>query len=226
MRRVALLLLLALPVPALADGPVSRVFTLAHRPAREAVSVVEPLLSPDGSVLVRPGDNSLTVVDDAATVARVAEVLARFDVAPASYRVSVRLIRGSSKPAPPGNAATDLPSLPSGLLPYASYQEIGRFEAVTAEGERLETSVGGRYSVSFNLRRTVSGSDRVELSRFVLARREGPSKLGGVDVIHPLLQSNIGLLVGQTFVMVATPSEGSGEALLLVVVAERAEAGS
>jgi len=226
MKRLTLFLLLVLAVPVLADGPVSRVFTLEHRPAREAVSVVEPLLSPEGSVLMRPRDNSLTVVDDAATVARVAEVLARFDVAPASYRVSVRLIRGSAKPASPGVAAVALPSLPSGLLPYASYHEIGRFEAVTEEGERLETSVGGRYSLSFGLRRIVSESERVELSRFVLARREGPSKLGGVDVVHNLLQSNISLLVGQTFVVVATPSEGSGEALLLVVVAERAGAGS
>jgi hypothetical protein len=227
MKRVALVLLmivLAVPVPA--DGPVSRVFRLEHRPAREAVSLVEPLLSPEGSVLVRPRDNSLTVVDDAATVARVAEVLAGFDVAPASYRVRVRLIRGSAKPSPPGVAAGDVPSLPSGLLPYASYREIGGFEAVTKEGERLETSVGGRYSLSFGLRRIASESERVELSRFVLARREGPSKLGGVDIVHTLLQSNVSLLVGQTFVMVATPSEGSGEALLLVVVAERAGAGS
>ena len=77
MRRLNLLLLFALAVPALADGPVSRVFALRHQPAREAVAVVEPLLSPEGSVLVRPGDNSLTVLDDAATMARVAEALTK-----------------------------------------------------------------------------------------------------------------------------------------------------
>ncbi len=226
MRRASLLLLLVLALPALADGPVSRVFTLRHQPARDAVSVIEPLLSPEGSVLVRPRDNSLTVVDDAATVARIAEALARFDVAPNRYRVSVQLVRASSKPAPKGTAAVELPGLPSGLLPYSAYQEIGRFETVTGEGDRLQASVGGPYTMSFGLRRVPGESERVELSRFVLERLEGPSKLGGVGSYRTLLRSNISLLVGQTFVMVATPSEASGEALLLVVVAERAGTGS
>jgi hypothetical protein len=226
MRRAGLLLLFALAVPALADGPVSRVFTLSHRPAREAVSVVEPLLSPEGSVLVRPRDNSLTVVDDAATVARVAEAIARFDAVPASFKVRIRLIRGSSKPPLPGEVKVDMPGLPSGLLPYASYQEIGRFEALTNEGGRVEASVGGAYSVGFVLRGVMGQSERVELSQFVLDRHQGPSGLSGVNSVRTLLRSNVSLLVGQTFVMVATPSEASGEALLLVLVAERAGTGS
>ncbi len=226
MRRLSLLLLLALTAPALADGPVSRLFTLKHRPAREAVSVVEPLLSPEGSVLLRPRDNSLTVVDDAATVARIAEAIARFDAAPAALRVRIRLIRGSSKPSPPGGTKVDLPGLPSGLLPYASYEEIGRFEAVTNEGGKVEASVGGPYTVSFVPRGVMGDLGRVELSQFVLDRHQGPSGLSGVDSVRSLVRSNVSLLIGQTFVMVATPSEGSGEALLLVVVAEWAGAGS
>jgi len=225
-RALLLVLALVLALPALADGPVSRVFTFAHRAAGEAVAVVEPLLSPDGSVLVRPRDNSLTVVDDADSIARVVQALAGFDSAPNTYRVSVRLIRGTSRPPGKGEATVKLPMLPSGLLPYSTYQEIGRFEAVTSEGERVQASIGGPYTLSFGLRRVASESERVELSKFNLERQEGPSKLGGVGNTRVLLRSSVRLLIGQTFVMVATPSEASGEALLLLVVAERAGAGS
>jgi hypothetical protein len=116
--------------------------------------------------------------------------------------------------------------LPSGLLPYSTYQEIGRFEAVTSEGERVQASIGGPYTLSFGLRRVAAESERVELSKFNLERQEGPSKLGGVGNTRVLLRSSVRLLIGQTFVMVATPSEASGEALLLLVVAERSGAGS
>jgi len=226
MRRLNLLLLFALAVPALADGPVSRVFALRHQPAREAVAVVEPLLSPEGSVLVRPGDNSLTVLDDAATMARVAEALGRYDVAPTSYRIRVRLLRASTRPSSADAVKVDLPGLPSGLLPYTSYHEVGSFETVTTEGGFVSASAGEPYVVSFGVRKAPGDAERVQLSRFELGRREGQSTLPGVENVRPLLRSSISLLVGQTFVMVATQSEASGEALLLVVVAERRGAGS
>ena len=227
MRR-ALLLVLALVValPALADGPVSRVFTFKHRPAGEAVAVVEPLLSPDGSVMVRPRDNSLTVVDDADSIARVAQALARFDSAPAKYKVTVRLVRASTRPDGRSAAELGLTGLPSGLLPYTSYREVGAFQTVTAEGGFVSASVGDPYVVSFGVRAAAGDSERVQLVRFELGRREGPSVLPGVENVRPMVRSTVSLLVGQKFVMVATPSEASGEALLLLVVAERSGAGS
>jgi len=225
-RRAIVLLLLVLAYPALADGPVSRVFVLKHRPAGEAVSVVEPLLSPEGSMLVRPRDNSLTVVDEAATVARVAEAIARFDATPASFKVRVRLVRASTQPPGPGSVKLDLSGLPSGLLPYTSFREVGGFEAVTMDGGYVSASAGETYAVNFAVRAAAGDAERVQLVRLELGRREGQSSLPGVESIRPLLRSTVSLLIGQTFVMVATPSEGSGEALLLVLVAERAEAGS
>lgn len=226
MRRLSLLLLLVLTAPALADGPVSRLFTLKHRPAREAVSVVEPLLSPEGSVLMRPRDNSLTVVDDAATVARIAEAIARFDAAPASFKVRVRLVRASTQPPGPGAVKADLSGLPSGLLPYTSFREVGSFQTETAQGGFVNASVGEPYVVSFGVQTAAGEVERVQLVRFELGRREGSSVLPGVENVRPLLRSTVSLLIGQTFVMVATPSEASGEALLLLIVAERAGAGS
>jgi hypothetical protein len=225
-RRVNVLLLLVLAVPALADGPVSRMFVLKHRPAGEAVSVVEPLLSPEGSMMVRPRDNSLTVVDDAATLARVAAAIARFDAAPASFKVRVRLVRASTQPPGPGSVTVDLSGLPSGLLPYTSFREVGGFEAVTMDGGYVSASAGATYAVNFGVHVTPGDDERVQLVRFELGRREGQSPLPGVENVRPLLRSTVSLLIGQTFVMVATPSEGAGEALLLVVVAERAGAAS
>lgn len=223
MRRALLLVLaLVLALPALADGPVSRVFTFAHRAAGEAVAVVEPLLSPDGSVMVRPRDNSLTVVDDAATVARVAQALARFDSPSARYKVTVRLVRASSQPGGRSAAELALTGLPSGLLPYTSYREVGGFETVTTEGGYVSASAGEPYVVSFVVRAAPADAERVQLARFELGRREGPSPLAGVENVRPMVRSTVSLLIGQTFVMVATPSEASGEALLLLVVAERA----
>jgi len=82
-----------------------RVFQLHFRPAREAALLVEPLLSPEGSVLLQPKLNAITVRDTTAVLERIAAAVATWDVAAPNYTIRLRVLLASTTPPTPGPAA-------------------------------------------------------------------------------------------------------------------------
>jgi type II secretory pathway component GspD/PulD (secretin) len=102
--RLAVAVLSLAAVGAAAADQELRVFQLHFKTARDAAVLVEPILSPGGSVLLQPSLNSITVRDTPEVLRRVSEALANWDVAPASYRIRVRVLLASTDPPPPGKA--------------------------------------------------------------------------------------------------------------------------
>ena len=125
---------------ALAADQELRVFQLHFRPAREAAVLVEPLLSPGGSVLLQPSLNSITVRDTPEVLRRVAEALASWDVAPISYKVRVRVLLASTDSPPPGKAAPLISGIGAELTKlfhFTDYQEVATLHVTASEGSAV-----------------------------------------------------------------------------------------
>jgi type II secretory pathway component GspD/PulD (secretin) len=88
-----------------------RVFQFHFRPAHEAATLVEPMLSGEGSLLLQPGLNAITVRDNPDVLKRVASALASWDVAPQSYKVRVRVFLASREPKSSGPPPPPIPEL-------------------------------------------------------------------------------------------------------------------
>lgn len=201
-----------------------RVFQLHFRQARDAAALVEPLLSPGGSVLLQPSLNAVTVRDDTEVLKRVAEALASWDVAPASYRVRIRVLLASTEPAPPGRAAPLISGISaelSKLFRFTDYQEVGTLQVTAADGSLVEMATGERYHLRFTVRGVAQDPERVQLAQLQLARRDR----GGdnLEVLRPLVRATVTLLLKQPSVLGGARAENANQALFLVLWAEREE---
>lgn len=216
--------LLALASFAVATEHEVQVFQLHFRPARDAAALIEPLLSPEGSLLLQPKLNTVTVRDRREALDRVAEALASWDVAPLTYRLRVRLLLASTATPTPGPAAPLISGVGaelSQLFRYTSYQEVDTLAITAAEGTAVEAAVGERYHISFTLRAGAVDPDRIQLAHLELARRE--RKAEQAETLRTLLRSTVSLKLGQTLVLGAARSENANQALVLVLWAEKDE---
>jgi hypothetical protein len=201
-----------------------RVFKMRFRPAREASVLVEPLLSAEGSVLLQPGLNAITVRDTPEVLGRVAEALAKWDVAPRSYRLRIRVFLASRGAPPTGTPAPPIPELGerlSQLFPFTSYEEVASVQITAADGSRVETAAGDRYMLRVSVRSVPQDPDRVQLAPLELTRRDQGKD--HAEVLRPLVRSTVTLLLRQHSVLGSARSEDARKALFLVLLAEPAE---
>lgn len=245
MRRVAFaLLLLVVPLAAVAAQQTVREFTLKHRPASQAVAIVAPLLSPQGSVVLQPRLNTLVVRDTEEAVDRVAAFLAQWDTGPVTYRIEIRLLLASNtRPTPPSGGphfsapaadavreartpTTGGPHFHSveddlrNFFHYNFFTDLDRLRVDAAEGSMVEALAAGQYFVRFRLVPQPGFPDRVQLAGLELLRGPG----GAVAAVGPpVLRTTVSLRVGQTSIIGAAPSENAERALVLVLTALRPE---
>lgn len=202
-----------------------RVFQLHFRPAREAALLVEPLLSPDGSVLLQPRLNAITVRDSAAVLERVAAAVAEWDVAAPNYTIRLRVLLASTTPPTPGPPAPLISGVGSELqqlFRFTSYSEVDTLVITAADGSTVEAAVGDRYHVRFVLRAVPHDSDRLQLGQLEFARKVTAD--AGIEKLQTLLRTTLTLRTGQAFVLGAARSEEANRALVLVLLAERERA--
>ena len=206
------------------SGPKElRVFKLRYRALSDAAVLVEPLLSSEGSLVLQPRLKTITVTDSPEVVKRVGEVLARWDVPPASYRVGIKLLLASTAAPTPGPAAPAVPGIGEAIIKlfhFTSFTQVDSLEITASDGNLVEAMAGGRYYIRFVLTTMPQDPDRVQLSRLEVAR-ELPAGPSGMVERRPLLQSTVNLRVGQTSVVGAARSEEASKALLLVFLAHK-----
>ena len=199
-----------------------RVFQLHFRPAREAALLIEPLLSAQGSVLLQPKLNAVTVRDNVAVLERVAAALAAWDVALPNYTVRLRVLLASTSPPTPGPAAPLISGVGSELqqlFRFTSYSELDTLVVTAADGATVEAAVADRYHVRFTVRAVPQDAERLQLAQLEFTRRVAAD--GGAAKLQPLLRTTLSLRVGQTLVLGAARSEEANRALVLVLLAER-----
>ncbi len=109
------------PVSTATGQLVTQIFKLNFEPANNLVPVLRPLISPNNTINVNPGNNSLVITDYADNLHRMARIIAALDVAsatdvevlPLKHAIAtdlaplvLRLLESSSAAAPAGQADT------------------------------------------------------------------------------------------------------------------------
>ena len=204
------------------EGSDIRAFPIRFHQVRDVAAVVEPLLSPDGSMTIQPKFNLLTVRDSAEVIERVARAVEAWDVPAPSYRVGIRVLIGTTVPATPGSTRPVSQGFGDELMKvfhFTSYQEVETVQVTAAEGTAVEAEAGGRYHLRFGLRAVANDPNRIQLGQFEVTRRELVSP--GHETLRPLLRTTVSLEIGQTAIVGLARSEGASQGLVLVLWAER-----
>jgi type II/III secretion system protein len=193
---------------------VLHAYTLKYQRASDALPLVHPLLSEHGTVELQPGDNTLVIRDNPGALSRILPVLRSFDHAPRPLRVEILIVRASRSAVSPPLGHSDLPEELTQklrkLLLYDNYDLEAQAKLKPVEGEAVTYEIGEGYLVAFRLG-TVLPDGRVRLADFEIGRRlprRPPQEL---------LHTNLNLWLDQTMSLGLAKSEGSREALMVVL---------
>lgn len=201
-------------------------YTLRHKPAGEALVLIRPLLSTEGTVELQPRTNTLVVRDTLAALGRIVPALRAYDRPPENLRIQVMIVRAFSRPVPvePGRSLpTWLEERLRGLLRWDYYQVLADSELETREGQDVTHELGGLYGVSFEVG-TVLHDERVRLSEFKVWRAEvRPTGEAEVRSGDPLLEATLNLWLDKPKVLGLANSESSDHALMVVLTCQRSE---
>jgi len=197
--------------------------TLEHQRAGEAVALVEPLLSPRGSIELQAGTNTLVVRDSLSALGRIRAALRAFDHPARPVALDVQIVRAdrgmiSPLPAEDGLDAALRQRLET-LFRFRSYRLLSRARLGCREGEQIAYEMPGDYRLSFRLGTVVadpeSARERIRLHGFRVAR--GAPGGGEQELTHTLLN----LWLDQPTILGLTRDEASPSALMLVLTFER-----
>ena len=220
-RTLSSLLVLTLLVPAAAAAaqagrqpPAPRMglhaYVFQHREAADALPVVRPLLSTQGSLLIKPDGVTIVVRDTLAGIARVVPVLRSLDRPSIPLDVEVRLVHAErSVVSPPATNSTIPRALVeelSAVLPYNIYQQVAHADLGTYEGEEVTYEVGAGYTLRFRVGRYQAGSVRVHDFRVYRNGRR-----------QPMVHANLTLRLAETYSLGLSKSESSPTALMVVL---------
>jgi hypothetical protein len=200
--------------PRIEDVLVLHAYMLKHQRASDAIPLVHPLLSERGTVELQPADNTLVIRDSAGALARILPVLRSFDHAPRPLRVEIMIVRASRSAVSPPMNHSDLPDELTRrlrkILLYDNYDLEAQAQLQPVEGESVTYEIGEGYVVAFRLG-TVLPDRRVRLADFEIGRRV-PRR-----ALQELLHTNLNLWLDQTMSLGLAKSEGSREALMVVL---------
>jgi hypothetical protein len=202
-------------------------YTLRHQRASEVPALIYPLLSPRGTVEVRPGDNTVVVRDTPASVARIVPLLRSFDHPARPLRVEIRIVRALRVTVSPPVQRSDLPEDVTrrlrALLPYDVYETKARTVLSAMEGQSVAYSLGQEYEVRFRLG-TLLEDRRAKLSDFQIHRQaERAERRSGEKPVSKLIHTNLNLWLDRPVNLALAKDESSLEALLVMVTLRRGE---
>lgn len=222
-----------------ADDPISaRAFEVDFRPLSDIADLIQPLLSEDGIVSMRPRLRTLVVEDHVSVLDRIAGLIESFDLPPRNVEIKLTLVLGmdqrtADEEQSAGKRAADrqAPSVDElsrevrGILEtlgdftrWNAYEPLGNRAVVGAEGERLEVQLSSEYRVVFVIDAVQDGSQKIKLSDFKLQRQVTDAQ--GRQTIETLYSSVPVLSSGRLQVVGAASGADSDRALFLMLQAE------
>lgn len=198
---------------------VVRVFALKNRPADEALSIVRPLLTDAGSVMLDPHANELTLRDTSTSVERAAQAIAAYDVPMRGVDVGVTLLKATTDPkgAAPRQAgvSAEIRGIGERLKKLFNVTDFTRLDSVVVrgvEGQRVAYVIGASYRLQFFLAPSRDGK-RLQFRDLSLerVRREGTKETRG-EILH----TSINVHMGQPYILGIGKDEAAQGALFLV----------
>jgi len=195
--------------------------------AMEASNAILPLLSENGTLTVQPHQRRFIVQDRPDVVDRVGEVMNELCASPLSYRIVVELLQASNEPVATAKQAV-VDARVRRMFQFASFRRIGMAVFEGAVGEPALGAIGSDFNLSFQPRAIPAAGptpwgirdpgSRVHLERLRLLRTRVGS--GGVATQQEVLSTSMVLGPSQRVIVGASASEGSEQALVLILEAQ------
>jgi type II/III secretion system protein len=226
------LALLLLSVVALADddagrsgGLASRSFKLTFRSPERAAVVIKPLVSAEGSISLQPANNTLVVTDHPENLRSISEALQKFDAPSKPFRVELKLVAASraDTPQPVSEDLKEVASKLGAVLRFNSFEKLGEFVAEGKEGDALANlKVGDTYRADLKFGEFDPVSEGLRLQDLQLSRIQ-QVKDGETEAASLLKRTSLNVKLGQTLILGAQRVPESDRALMLILIAHRAE---
>lgn len=233
-KKLLIMLLLCTAAVALVASAQSattvRVFNLKNASVVEAFSVIEPLLSEEGSVMVQPSQGRFTIQDSPEVVGRITTLMSELDRVPGEYRIEVELLEGrdieTSSELPP-----ELDRRLHRMFPFKGYRRAGQTVFQGEFGQPTAASLGTGYRLSF-----LAESSKVsESTPWGVADVAGRTQVkwlrldrlisgdGGKEKLDELLRTTVFLSPRQKMIIGAGSSEDSASGLVLILTMHSVE---
>lgn len=226
------LLLSPLPARALPQGSdeggedaggalATRVFAIRYKDVDDVYLLVSPHLGPRGSIRAQPRQKTLAVVDTEASLARIAALVAAYDLPPRTVEVSVQLIMatagpGATEEAPPPIRGV-IEKLNALSTRWNDYRLLGSARVLGTEGERTHLRVGDDYRVDFRIDEVSDETRVIRFRPFELQKRD--PRVEGNERYEPVLNTVLNLRDSQVFIVGASKVERSNRALFMTITA-------
>jgi len=206
-------------------GPIlARAFVVHHRALADAADLVQPILSPDGSVTLQPRLRTLVVQDRSDVLTRVATLLESFDLPPRNVEVTLSLFLGTAQERvgqSPGAASFSrevrgvLETL-GDFTKWTSYEPLGSRAVIAIEGGApVVAELSADYRVVFTVDAVQLGQRAVTFKRFSLQRRLRDDE--GHETIQDLYTAGMVLPLDRLQTVGAASDPGSKRALFLTL---------
>jgi hypothetical protein len=205
------------------DRLLARAFEVRYRPLVDAAELIDPLLSEDGTMMLRPRLMTLVIEDRVSVLDRVGALLESYDLPPLNVEVTFSLFLGTDRRdeqrdrAPGG---TGLSSEVRGVLEtlsdvtkWSSYDPLGSRSVTGAEGDEVVAILSEDYRVVFAVESVHEGQGVIKFKQLSLQqlRREED----GTTVIDDLYTASIAVNTGKLTVVGAARDPDSKRALFL-----------
>ncbi len=223
-----------LVLPAMAQGdadPIrARTYRVEFKPLAEAAELIEPMLTDEGGVMMRPRQKSLIVEDRASVLERVGQVLESFDVPPRSVKVTFVLFLGRDirdDPSRPASTASvyskevgEVIEALADVTKWHSYEPLGSRSVRGQEGGGTVADLSSDYRVSFQIDTVTrrGGAEIVKFDRIVLQRIGRDAE--GNETSQSLYATAGTLKTGMLNVLGAASAPGADRALFLTMQVE------
>lgn len=192
-------------------------YTLKHKPASEAWTLVYPLLSKNGILELQPGGNTLVVRDSQAVVDKVLQRLRDFDSPPRPMRIEVLIVKASRTPVSPPMQHSDLPEELTkrlrGVLSFDIFELQAKAYLSAQESQAVAYTLGNDYEVRFRLG-LLGSRGMIPLKSFRLSRRKAGN---GAAPTWTSRSYDMELWLNEPQVLLVARNEESPEALMVVL---------
>ncbi len=197
------------------------VFSLQRKRVFDALAVVRPLLSEQGSVELDPAHNTISVRDNLSALSRVATAIREFDRESRPVRIDVQLIRAETAKISPVpfdvGIAPDLLGRLRQLMRFETFTLLAHSQIASREGEEVVYEMAQGYRLNFELGSIAAGKG-IRLAGFRMVR-----VLPG-EPENELVRTVVHLGLDQPLILGLTRDEAADRALLLVLRYESAAA--
>ena len=204
----------------------ARAFEIQYRGLSDAADLIDPLLSEEGRIILRPRQATLIVEDRAAILDRVQAVLDDYDVPPRAAVVSFSLFLGKRDDSPEAPRANyGLSQDVRGVLEqlsdftrWTTYEPLGSRSVTGTEGDRVVADLSEEFRVVFTIQSIHRTHGSVKFESVQLQR----VKLNedGTEDVEAMYSAGMVLPAGQLRVVGAATGPNASRALFLALKTE------